>query len=191
MAQREQSVDSANEPPNSSISTLNGPLINATNIRGKHEARPDAVAKGRDITNRALYFLSTASNESLGVCGLALAAITYLVLGRVGLVLIGAVGGILLHATWDGLALDVDSGTTQNGLSRRRKETGIEVAKRLLDWRGEREKDAQFEIEDVGTLELDYSTFKPQTGAALTLLTDAIIRDYVKYVLLRRLIECS
>src|SRR5277367_4066951 len=55
--------------------------------------------KLRDLTNATLNFLSTASNETLGAFVVGLAASTYLVLGRLGLVLIGAVGGVILHAT--------------------------------------------------------------------------------------------
>src|SRR3954451_11700486 len=42
-----------------------------------------------------LRFFATASNETLGACVVGLCASTYLVLGRVGLVLIGAVGGVV------------------------------------------------------------------------------------------------
>jgi hypothetical protein len=142
------------------------------------------------FTNAALNFLSNASNETLGACTIGLCASTYLVLGRVGLVLIGAVGGIILHATWESSHDDEDG--TDNALQKRRprrKEIGIEVAKRLLDWKArKRGREAGVEGEgvkveaSVATKPLDYSEFRPATGAALTALTDAIVRDYVKYV---------
>ena len=62
--------------------------------------------KAQDLTSYALNFLSNASNETLGACFVGLGATTYLVLGRIGLVLIGVVGGVVLHATWDGDATD-------------------------------------------------------------------------------------
>ena len=145
----------------------------------------------KSLTDRALHFLATASNETLGACLVGLGAGTYLVLGRVGLVLIGVVGGVVLHATWEG--------HTQNGennedvgksVEARRRELGMDVAHRLLDWRISRKQDKGSHEDDASDLslklysgkKLDYSEFKPETATALTELTDAVIRDYVKYV---------
>ena len=65
----------------------------------------------------------------------------------------------------------------------------VEVAKRLLDWREERpgqdagdNNDGQ-EIKAASAASEDgseYAGFRPATGTALTTLTDAIIRDYVR-----------
>lgn len=145
--------------------------------------------KVRNFTDEVLNFLSNASNETLGACALGLFASTYLILGRVGLVLIGAVSGIVLHATWENTHDDRDG--TQDGLQKsasRRKELGVEIAKRILDWRDRRggpgqeaeEESIRFEP-SLGTRSLEYSEFRQATRAALTSLTDAIIRDYVKY----------
>ena len=143
------------------------------------------------FTNHALHFLATASNETLGACLVGLGAGTYLILGRVGLVLIGVVGGVVLHATWEGQSQGGED-TEQMGKSSeaRKRELGAHVAHRILDWRDNRAK-GNAEHSDGSDLSLklylgktlDYSEFKPETAAALTELTDAIIRDYVKYVL--------
>lgn len=145
--------------------------------------------KLRSFTDTALKFLSNASNETLGACAFGLCASTYLVLGRVGLVLIGAAAGVVIHATWE--SSSDDGNGTQSGARKsttRRKELGIEVAKRVLDWKdsikgsevGAENEDVKVEA-SLATRPLDYSELKPATGAALTALTDAIIRDYVKY----------
>ena len=144
----------------------------------------------RVLTDIALNFLSNASNETLGACAIGLCASTYLILGRVGLVLLGALGGIVLQATWEG-SEDVGKGVqegSQKSASRRR-ELGVEVAKRLLDWNERRNDIAQSQGEEetalgapVAAKSLDYSDFRPATAAALTDLTEAIIRDYVTYV---------
>ena len=146
--------------------------------------------KIRSFINAGLGFLSNASNETLGACAIGLCFLTYFVLGRVGLVLIGAVGGVVLHATWEDTHDDRDG--TENELQKRRsrrKELGVEVAKRVLNWRDRRrgsenrEEDEDVKVEaSVATRPLDYSEFKPATGAALTALTEAVVRDYVKYV---------
>lgn len=159
-------------PPALSTSTLTAP-------------KPFTSASALDAT---LRFFATASNETLGACAIGLCASTYLVLGRVGLVLIGAVGGVVLHATWEsqqGGGLDVD----KSEVNRRRKELGVEIANRVLDWRDKRRKedsdgdvfeDTKVEAADP-TKQLDYNDFQPETREALTNLTDAVIRDYVKW----------
>ena len=151
------------------------------------------VSKAQDITNRILQFLSSASNETLVGCLLALSATTYLVLGRIGLVLIGVVGGVVLHATWES---SIRSGT-DDGSSiaeiKRRKEVGLDVVHRVLDWRDRKEgskgdhgSDGKDRNEVLSTQKvLNFADFQPATGAALSSLVDAVIRDYVKYLALR------
>ncbi|CZR60478.1 uncharacterized protein PAC_10374 [Phialocephala subalpina] len=125
-----------------------------------------------DLTTRALRFLSTATPET--ICGIAvgLAASTYLVLGRVGLVLIGALGGVVLHATWEG--------QSSVSIEEARKEKGIDIVKRLLDLRDIQDKDEDDE-EDSAIVGSNFEGFQPETAAALNELTDAVIRDYVKW----------
>lgn len=147
--------------------------------------------KARELTDLTLDFLSNASNETLGACAVGLCATTYFVLGRVGLVLIGAVGGVVLHATWEGTTVNGTHAGSDRGISdrRKRKELGLEVVRRAMGWR-EAEKssireDTRNDRQSEDTAqpsELDYSNFKPATKSALTSLTEAIIRDYVKFV---------
>ncbi|KAL9616440.1 MAG: hypothetical protein Q9160_008692 [Pyrenula sp. 1 TL-2023] len=152
-----------------------------------HASPPNATEKARELTDLTLDFLSTASNETLGACAVGLCATTYFILGRVGLVLIGAVGGVVLHATWEGTSANTQDGLHMTSERRKRKELGLEVARRTMDWR-EAEKSSIREdsltdrqSEDTAQpSELDHSNFKPATKSALTSLTDAIIRDYVK-----------
>lgn len=142
-------------------------------------------SRARDLTTNALDFLSNASNETLGACGVALCATTYFVLGRVGLVLIGAVGGVVLHATWEASNEVGLADTDKNGQSRKRQELGAVVANRVLDWRESNKNKEQDETGADTAVSakklLDFSDFRPATGSALTTLTDAVIRDYVKW----------
>lgn len=157
--------------------------------RGDDNFAPAPPQKARDLMNLTLDFLSNASNETLGACAVGLCATTYFVLGRVGLVLIGAVGGIALHATWEGSITNAQDGSQVQSDRKRRKEAGVEIIQRTLDWRDtqkapinldehneERARDLQ------SSEELEYSNFQPATRSALLSLTDAVIRDYVKYV---------
>ncbi|KAI4710597.1 hypothetical protein J4E89_005054 [Alternaria sp. Ai002NY15] len=140
------------------------------------------------LTDRTLHFLATASNETLGACLAGLGAGTYLILGRVGLVLIGVVGGVVLHATWEGH--NGDSKETQGkSADARKRELAVDIAQRVLDWRNDKTPDKSksgddgydFNVQLYSGKTLDYSDFKPETAAALTELTDAVIRDYVKW----------
>jgi hypothetical protein len=133
------------------------------------------------LTTQALDFLSNASNETLGACLVAIGASTYLVLGRVGLVIMGVVGGVVLHASWEANSPEAKQ------IEERRRELGLDVAKRTLAWRqniqGEDEdgNDEPIKVEVIKGMTLDFSDFKPETAEALTELADAVIRDYVKY----------
>nr|POE93382.1 hypothetical protein CFP56_19394 [Quercus suber] len=154
---------------------------------GHHDASisatPSIPATLRSFTDKALHFLAHASNETLGACFLGLGATTYLVLGRVGLVIIGVAGGVVLHATWDGArGTPLDEETNRLELKRRR-ETAIDVAKRLLNTR--RLNGSEDEIPDTKVFanqsELDFSSFGPEAAAAFETFTDAVIKDYVYY----------
>ena len=134
----------------------------------------------RNLTNKILDFLSTASKETLTACLVALCAITYLFLGRLGLLLIGAVCGIALHATWERTTSgDVHDVATE---VKRRREVGLDIVQRLLGWQDRRQvaQSTDSEVSQSSNQVLDFSIFQPTTGAALTGLVDAVIRDYVR-----------
>ena len=178
--------------------------------------------KAQESLDHILQFLSTASNETLGACLAGLGAATYFILGRIGLVLIGVVGGIVLHAAWEDRngSYGYQAKSTEAN-TRKRREDGLSILSRVLDWRNDENSRS---AERLGHLVLDTSTanqigctnsteleisedvdavgskppystlsnlseFEPATGAALTGLTDAVIRDYVKYMLLVSFVE--
>ncbi|KAK4694333.1 hypothetical protein P7C71_g3231, partial [Lecanoromycetidae sp. Uapishka_2] len=135
----------------------------------------DVTAKARDLTSGVLEFLSNASNETLGACVVALGATTWLILGRVGLVLIGVVGGVVLHATWEGSSQGVADAEASAKEARKRREKGLDIVARVLDWR-ERTKDEDrlAKVNEESKKILDFTSFQPETGAALVGLTDAV-----------------
>lgn len=141
----------------------------------------NASAKAHDFTSRILEFLSNASNETLGACIVALGATTWLILGRVGLVIIGIVGGVVLHATWEGTVQGNGTEDISATEARKRRDKGLEIVGRVLDWREKTKEDTESDDFELSTQRtLDFSDFQPETGAALTALTDAVIRDYVR-----------
>lgn len=127
------------------------------------------------MTTRVLNFLSTASTETIGGIAVGLAACTYLVLGRVGLVLIGALGGVVFHATWESQG-SLSAGAAEDI----RREKGLDIVKRLLDLREAATKDDDEDNEDV-TVGNSFEGMPPETAAALNEVVDAIVRDYVKW----------
>ena len=145
------------------------------------------ASQARDLTTLALEFLSTASNETLGACIIGLGAITWLVLGRVGLVFIGIVAGVVLHATWerDVQNNETDEARAIEGIKRREK--GLDIVMRVLDLKRRREGSRELgDVQDMpiaapSQKELDFAGFPPETKEALTNLVDTIIRDYVKW----------
>jgi len=166
------------------------------------------LAEANEITilikiwlNRALLFISNADNETLGACLVGLAACTYLILGRIGLLLIGLVIGVVLHATWEHIALSENEKAGDHGMNGtsdkiiRRREVGLDVVRRVWRWRDERKTDnlissvnVESEEADEDSIQiklltgkqLDYSSFKPNTAKALTLISDTVIRNYVQ-----------
>lgn len=151
-------------------------------------SKPIAQTKAQTLTNLALEFLSTASNETLAACLVGLGAVTYLVLGRIGLLLIGVVCGIALHATWDGSNQNKVHIGESNVEQQRRREVGLDVVRRVLDWQEEKENgptkgdghNQEIDVSLSAGMILDFRDFQPAINAALTGLVDAVIRDYVK-----------
>jgi hypothetical protein len=181
-------------------SELNGADGNAP-INKPTATTPTLSQTAQDLTSVVLDFVSTANNETIGGCLVGLAAVTYLILGRVGLVLMGVLGGVVLHASWEGSVENEQEGSAVAAKSGRgrRKETGLDVIERVLDWRESKksEKDQEaFTGKVKATKTVDFSGFKPKTAAALQGFVDAVIRDYVKYavtdllVLFDLLIDC-
>jgi hypothetical protein len=116
-----------------------------------------------DYVNKTLQFLASASSETLGGIAVGLGACTYLVLGRLGLLLIGVTAGVVLHATWE----------KQNGANteQERKEKGLDVIKRILELRDTNATTSNGN--DVAEAAIDsFEGFQPETRSALNELVD-------------------
>jgi hypothetical protein len=93
------------------------------------------------------------------------------------------VSGVVLNASWEGFREDKGKGVLKSSVLQRRKELGIEIANRLMDWQGRgamRGSVGYDELAGSPDCGSDYSNFRPATGAALTALTDAVIQNYVR-----------
>ena len=139
----------------------------------------------QDYANHVLEFLANASNETLVSCLVGLGAATYFILGRLGLVLIGVVGGVALHATWEYHSQGHENSRATE--LKRRREVGIDVVNRVLDWRRSKVNgqdsaaSAETAVQISSQHDADYSSLRPATRAALEDVTNAVVRDYVKY----------
>lgn len=160
--------------------------VKKENAEDTPSARTSSTTSGASalqrLTDTALDFLSHASNETLAACLVGLGATTYLVLGRVGLVIIGVAGGVVLKTTWEGIRYGHRDEATKKAEQDRRREAGVEVARRVLEWRRSGQDDVKAADARVyANQALDYSAFQPETAAALNTFTDAVIKDYVHY----------
>ncbi|KAB8255881.1 PXA domain-containing protein [Aspergillus pseudonomiae] len=142
------------------------------------------IAQSKELVDFVIGFLSTASNEVLLGVFAGLVGTTYILLGRLGLLLIGVTSGIVLHASWEGASTHSSKNELDCRLLKRR-EMGLDIAHRLLDWskrnttRIKSNDNLQNLSNDVVEIEPGYTSFRPKTAAALESLTDAVIRDYV------------
>ncbi|KAK3378574.1 PXA domain-containing protein [Podospora didyma] len=130
-----------------------------------------------DLQTKIFQFLATATPSTIGGVAMGLAAITYLILGQIGLVLIGAFGGILLFVQWEQRNAEVARIV--------KGERGIDVLARLLDTRTESGKAAQdqpsTDDQEGGAWARAFEDFQPETREALNELVEAVIHDYVKW----------
>lgn len=118
----------------------------------------------------ALALLATATPEKLAGIFAVLIFTTYLILGRLGLILIGTILGVVLHASWEGGGLEA---------RKRQSEGSVELAGRLLDWDPRDKKPIQSNGTSDGCADY-YSELPPLITAALASLTDGVIEAHIK-----------
>ncbi len=141
------------------------------------------------LGQHVLQFLINADNETLGACGIGLCAVIYIVFGRIGLIFIGMVGGVLLHASWERAIGSVTDDNVEKEEYNRRREVGFDVAARVLGWRlnhgsaGGDDQDGEMDRLNALSFSQKQQTFvgfQPATREALSRLVDAVIRDYIR-----------
>ncbi|KAI6089836.1 PXA domain-containing protein [Hypoxylon rubiginosum] len=164
------------KPDSSEMTTISQQSLqtNPTSPKKPDTSAPSR-AKQEDVVTKILQFLSTATPSTVGGIAVGLSGMTYFVLGRVGLVLIGAVAGITLFATWESRYPEVSRAV--------RGEKGYDFLDRLLETT---HRDSSIRTEDnnekdAQALAQSFDDFQPETRQALQALTDAVIRDYVDW----------
>lgn len=137
--------------------------------------RPAPAQAPDSLGTRALYFISTATPGTLAGIAVAFSGITYAILGRLGLLVIGALAGVAAFATLE--ARNPEIARVVRG------ERGTEVLDRVwLDLQSTRSQDAHADAtHDQDDVLKTFDDFGPETREALGGLVDAVIRDYVKW----------
>ena len=186
-------LDTSSEHTNTSMEqnttsgddTLANPLgENIITLTSKPEADGSSNKTNVDFAqhtlDRTLRFLANASNETLIAYLVGLAAATYFVLGRIGLVLIGILIGTLC-GTWREHGGISGVGDRDKG---RRREASLSIITRILDRRGSEKDDKAEEKTGLSSFSKesgDFARFPEAVRRALSDLTEAVVRDYVKY----------
>ncbi|KAH7026171.1 PXA domain-containing protein [Microdochium trichocladiopsis] len=142
-----------------------------------HVATKGAAAGSQpdDLTTKLLDFLATATPEMLGGVAVGCAALTYLVLGQVGLLLVGAFGGIAAFATLERNNPEL-SRAVRGQKGHDFLETLLETAKAKVS----KDSVAEEANDDSSTLR-SFDDFQPETRDALNEFVDATVRDYVNW----------
>ncbi|KAE8144357.1 PXA domain-containing protein [Aspergillus avenaceus] len=170
--------------PSNKINVVTCPTPHLAQV-GNHE--PNVIAPPKEYTAFILNFLSTCSNEALLGVLACLVGATYILLGRLGLILIGLASGIALHASWEGSGMQRTSALLGIRIPNTRRNSALDVSQRLLDWPKHTQRvveSNQYDLQEtqIGNMEeVEYSSFRPQTALALRSLTDAAMRNYVNH----------
>jgi hypothetical protein len=146
---------------------------------------------GDDTTAWLLQLLGDASNPTLVACFTAVVFSVVIIFGGAGLLLLGIVAGCLLHAAWSNSNArhsgDIGhlgkAGGDESSLSHAKRVLGLHQASTSSNAEPDTSSEAQDKLEKPSR-GLDLSKLPPETGAALASFTDAVMRDYVRCVLL-------
>lgn len=150
-------------------------------------AQPKPAAAPPSSTSQSLVdqvslFVAHADGTTLISISAGVVAVSYVLLGRLALLLVGAIGGVILHIWWEGQD-NGTSGDNEETAKRKRHELSLEVANRLTALyadNGSKQEEDEGALNRSGESSPDYSRMGPATEAALTALTDSVIADYVR-----------
>ena len=154
----------------SKLGDASGSVHDELNRLTKEDASP---TDPNALATKALELLSTATPTTLSAVAVGFATVTYALLGKLGLVLIGAFGGVVGFVSWQ--ARNPEVAKIVQG------ERGIDVVERLLLDLGEKKQSSIVDDEEDESTLKSFDDFRPETKDALAGLVDATIRDYVKW----------
>ncbi|KAF5231927.1 hypothetical protein FAUST_8974 [Fusarium austroamericanum] len=150
------------------------PEKSLTKSTNNNTAKTKTTAEDDTPITKVIHFFATATPGSLAGVAVGFAAFTYITMGRLGLVLIGAFGGVAGFISWE--ARNPELAKMVRG------ERGIDVIGRLLEAKSNQSAEKQEDSSDDEELTMkNFDEFRPETREALGGLVDAVIKDYVKW----------
>ncbi|KAG8418056.1 hypothetical protein J3458_005494 [Metarhizium acridum] len=171
----------AQKPETATIGDQYDPVkTDEADSRDRNVARA-SMAESTELDNKtsalaakALKLISEATPATLAGVAVAASAMIYALLGQIGLLLIGAIGGVLLL-----ISLETRNPAIAQAV---RGEKGPEVLDRVwLDLKQCKRDDCNQDGDYEETAFKSFDDFRPETRDALGGLVDAVIRDYVKW----------
>ncbi|KAJ1326644.1 PXA domain-containing protein [Microdochium nivale] len=157
---------------------VSGQPASTENAHGPKPTEKSAVAAGSQTENlitKLLDFLATATPESLCMITAGLTLLTYLVIGQLGLLLVGAFGGMAAFAAIE---------RRDPGLSRAvRGQKGYAFLETLFESAKAKAPENASMSDDIDTSSdlRSFDDFQPETRDALNEFVDATVRDYVNW----------
>ncbi|PTB69710.1 hypothetical protein BBK36DRAFT_1134309 [Trichoderma citrinoviride] len=142
---------------------------------GADDTKAAQLPSGSSLASQAIQFFATATPATLAGLGVGISAVTYAVLGRLGLVLIGAFGGVVSFIIWESKNPELAKAL--------RGEDGPRVLDRVwTDLTAVRALEKQDEDDDDDANRMrGFDDFRPETREALSGLVDSIVQNYIKW----------
>ncbi|ETS01106.1 PX domain-containing protein [Trichoderma reesei RUT C-30] len=142
---------------------------------GNDDTRAPQPSPESSLASQAIQFFATATPATLAGLGVGISAVTYAVLGRIGLVLIGAFGGVVSFIIWESKNPELAKAI--------RGEEGPRVLDRVwADLTAVRALEKQDEEEDDDSNRMrGFDDFRPETREALSGLVDSIVQNYINW----------
>ncbi|TFB04110.1 hypothetical protein CCMA1212_003762 [Trichoderma ghanense] len=143
---------------------------------GAGESRAAQSSPESSLVSQTIQFFATATPATLAGLGVGISAVTYAVLGRLGLVLIGAFGGVVSFIIWE--SKNPELAKTIRG------EDGPRVLDRVwADLTAARalEKQDDDDDDDPSNRMRGFDDFRPETRDALSGLVDSIVQNYINW----------
>lgn len=127
------------------------------------------------FASKAIQFFATATPATLAGLGVGVSAVTYAVLGRLGLVLIGAFGGVVSFIIWESKNPELAKAVRGEDGSRVLDRVWADLTSvRALETQANEDDDEQNRIKS-------FDDFRPETREALSGLVDSIVQNYIKW----------
>lgn len=161
-------------PKDSPITSLRDEKLELLqHIEPDFESKDKTSLAESQLAKKALHFLANATPTTLaGVAG-GFATVTYVILGRIGLILIGAFVGVVSFIAFEARNPQV--------VKIVRGENGFDVLERLMLKADASDETTKNEEDDERYMIKALDELRPETREAIGGLFDALIRDYIKW----------